>query len=92
MLTPEQKVLRGRLAAHSLHMRGGTNTAPGTKAFLLRFEREVDPDRTLDPSERARRADHAKKAYFTKLAFKSSRKRSAAATRRRRGASSQGNE
>ena len=69
---------------------GGTNTAAGTKALLDRFEREVDPDRTLDPGERAKRAEHARKAYFTSLAFKSSKKRSAAANRRRRSASSRG--
>ena len=84
MLTPEQKVLRAKLAAHCLHAMGGTNTAAGTKALLDRFEREVDPDRTLDPGERAKRAEHAKRAYFVSLALKSSKKRSAGAARKRR--------
>ena len=77
MLTPEQRVLRSRAAAHLLHASGRTNTAPGTKAFLDRFEREVDPDGVLDPAERAKRSEHAKKAYFLGLALKSSRKRAA---------------
>ena len=41
-----------------------------------RFEREVDPDNKLDPKERARRAAHAKKAYFQRLALKSAQSRS----------------
>ena len=77
----EQRVLRARLAAHKLHASGRTNTAPGTKAFLDRFEREVDPDWTLDPAERAKRAGHARKAYFIGLALKSSRMRASGRVR-----------
>ncbi|NIJ13073.1 hypothetical protein FHU38_003417 [Saccharomonospora amisosensis] len=69
-------ILRARLGAHSLHAQGKTNTAPARKAFNDRFENEVDPDRVLDPAERARRAEHARKAYFTSLALKSARARS----------------
>ena len=43
--------------------------------LLSRFEREVDPDGVLDPKERARRAEHAKKAYFLKLALASRKAR-----------------
>jgi hypothetical protein len=50
-------------------------TAPARKALLERFEREVDPDGVLPPEERARRADAARKAYYTKLALKSSQAR-----------------
>lgn len=50
-------------------------TAPGRKAALERFERQVDPDGTLSPAERARRAEHARKAYFTRLALKSAQAR-----------------
>jgi hypothetical protein len=45
-------------------------TAPARAAFLDRFERQVDPDGLLDPTERAKRADSAKRAYFTRLAAK----------------------
>jgi hypothetical protein len=76
-----ERTLRARVAAHTMHAQGGTNTAPARKAFLDRFEREVDPDLELSPDERARRADHARKAYFTSLALKSAvaRRRKAAA-------------
>ena len=46
--TTSDRALRARLAAHALHAQGGTNTAPARKAFLGRFERQVDPDGTLD--------------------------------------------
>jgi hypothetical protein len=81
-MTPEQRSLQARMAAHSLHARvanPAAHTAPARRAFLDRFEREVDPDRVLKPEERARRAEHARKAYFLKLALAS-----AAARRRRR--------
>lgn len=78
-LTPEQRSLRSRLAAHALHAQvadPAAHTAPARAAFLDRFEREADPDGVLSPSERARRAEHLRKAYFTALAYKSSRSRS----------------
>lgn len=51
------------------------HTAPARAAFMDRFEREVDPDGTLDPAARARRAEHARKAYFTRLALQSAKAR-----------------
>lgn len=81
-LTPEQRILRARIAAHTLHSKVDPteHTAPARKAFLDRFERQVDPDGVLPEAERKRRAEHARKAYFTQLAFKSAkaRRRSAA--------------
>ena len=77
-LTDEQRSLRGRLAAHSLHARIAdpvAHTAPARKAALERFERQVDPDGSLPPAERARRAEHARKAYFLGLALKSAQAR-----------------
>ena len=66
------------MAAYSLHAAGGTSTAAGTAAFLSRFDRQVDPDGTLTPEERAKRAGYARKAYFSGLALKASRARSKA--------------
>jgi hypothetical protein len=43
--------------------------------MLERFEREVDPDGTLPPAERAKRAEYARKAYFQRLALKSAQVR-----------------
>ena len=76
-LTPEQRSLRARLAAHTLHSRvdSKAHTEPARKAFLERFELQVDPDRQLPEAERRRRADSAKKAYFTALAYRSAKAR-----------------
>jgi hypothetical protein len=76
-MTPEQRALRARIAAHS---RWATQdrregTAAARAAFADRFEREVDPDGTLPRDERLRRAESARKAYFARLALASSRAR-----------------
>jgi hypothetical protein len=72
-VSPGEQSLRGRLAAHVLHARRDPRqtTANGRAAFLARFEREVDPAGVLDPTERRRRAEHARRAYFTRLALAS---------------------
>lgn len=77
-LTPDQRALRARMAAHAMHAKHDSRetTAAGRQAFLDRFEREVDPEGTLDAAERSRRAAHARKAYFAKLALASARARS----------------
>jgi hypothetical protein len=75
LLTPAERTLRARLAAHTLHALGGTSTKAGTAAFLASFERAVDPEGKLDPAERAKRAAHARKAHFALLALKSSQAR-----------------
>lgn len=77
-LTPEQRSLRARLAAHTLHASvadPAAHTAAARAAFLDRFEREVDPDGVLPVAERVRRAEHLRKAYFIKLALKSAQAR-----------------
>lgn len=79
-MTPAERVLRARLAAHSLHARVSdetAHTAPARRAFLARFEREVDPLGELPVEERQRRAEHARKAYFTRLALASVKARRA---------------
>lgn len=70
-LTPSQRSQRSRIAAHSMHAAGRTNTKPARKAFLDRFERQVDPDGVLSPAERAKRAAHARRAYMAQLAYRS---------------------
>lgn len=70
--------LRARLAAHTLHSRvadPAAHTAPARRAFLDRFEREVDPTGALPQAERTRRAEHARKAYFLRLAMASAKAR-----------------
>jgi hypothetical protein len=80
-LTPEQRTIRARIAAYTLHAQGGTSTRAGTQAFLSRFERQVVDaaaarGETLTPEETARRVRSARRAYFQKLALASSRARS----------------
>ena len=74
-MTPAERTLRGRIGAYSLHAQGGTNTAPARRAFLSKFEKEVDPDGVLAEPERQRRARLARKAHFARLGLKSAKKR-----------------
>lgn len=77
-LTPSERSLRARLAAHESWARTPDPEArlkPARAAFLARFEAEVDPDRVLPAEERARRAEHARKAHFARLAYASARAR-----------------
>ena len=76
-LSPKERVLHSRLAAHTLHSKYDSKTlmASARQAFLDSFEKEVDPEGVLPVAERERRAAHARKAYFTKLALKSARAR-----------------
>lgn len=71
-MSPEQRSMRARLAAHTLHSQiadPSAHTRPARQAFEKRFLDEVDPDRTLPDDERARRAEHARKAYFLRLSY-----------------------
>jgi hypothetical protein len=73
MLDPERAKLLGWIGAHRLLSTHNSReiTANARATFLARFEREVDPDAVLPLDERERRAEHAKKAYFAKLALQS---------------------
>ncbi|HUP72203.1 MAG TPA: hypothetical protein VM282_04080 [Acidimicrobiales bacterium] len=79
-LTPSERAIRARIAAHvrlassdPVEMTEAARKAgPGRIEY---WERAVDPDGVLDLSERLRRAEHAKKAHFSRLAFKSAKVR-----------------
>lgn len=76
--TANERAIHARLAAHASWANTNdpaTRTAPARKAALERFERQVDPDGSLPAAERARRAEHARKAYFLSLALKSAQAR-----------------
>lgn len=75
-LSPQQRSLRARLAAHTMHSRGLTNVAPARAAWEARFETQVDPTGSLPVAVRQKRAEHARKAYMAGLALKSARARS----------------
>jgi hypothetical protein len=78
-LSAEERVLSAKIAAHTRWSRedGREGTKAARRAFLNRFEREVDADGVLAPDERARRAESALRAHMLRLA-----KRSAAARRK----------
>lgn len=52
-------------------------TAPARAAFMRRFERQVDPDGVLPEHERRRRAESARRAYYTQLSIKAQQARRA---------------
>lgn len=84
-LTPSERALRARLA--SLSSWANTEdptarTAPARAALMERFEREVDPDGVLEPKERARRAEAARRAWYASLSLKSATARRKAAQAR----------
>jgi hypothetical protein len=76
-LTPEERTLRARLAAHVMHSKNDSKqvSQAARDAFVERFYSQVDPDGLLPAHERDRRARHALKAHMTKLAMKSAKAR-----------------
>lgn len=72
-MTPAERVLRARIAVHTSWANTpdrAARTRHGTEALLARFERQVDPEGVLEPAERERRVESAKRAYFSALALK----------------------
>lgn len=77
-LTPSERSLRAKAAIHARWANVSdpkAETEPARQAFLEKFERQIDPDGVLDPQERARRAEHARKAHFYRMALASARAR-----------------
>ena len=73
-LPPDERALRARLVAHVSWSKTEdriARTQPAKDKFDERFEKEVDPEGKLEPAERRKRAESARKAYFTRLALKS---------------------
>jgi hypothetical protein len=70
--------LRGRIGAYKLHATHDPRetTAKARATFLERFYVQVDPESSLAPIERERRALAARKAYFAQLAYRSAVSRS----------------
>jgi hypothetical protein len=65
--------LRAQIAAHTKWAYTPDRTAATASArdaFLGRFEKQVDPEGTMDPRERRKRAENAKKAYFLALSHR----------------------
>lgn len=70
-LTPSQRSQRARIAANARWARsdGSEGTQAARDAFLAGFERQVDPEGRLDPAERLRRAESAKREHFQRMAY-----------------------
>ena len=81
MLSPTERTLRARIGAHCLHAQHDPRitSAPGRKAAAEKLNErllaEIDPDNSLPEEERARRLEHARRAYFLRLALRRSKKR-----------------
>lgn len=74
-MTPEQRVLRSRLGAHSKWAAcedRAAATAPARKGWRARFEQQADPEGVLSPEELQARTDQLIKAHMTRMALKSS--------------------
>lgn len=68
-LTPEERSRHARMAALTRWSREdpALNMARARDGQWAKFERQVDPDGTLDPAERQRRAKRAQRAHMIKL-------------------------
>ena len=69
-LTAAQRQTRSRQASYVSWANTkdrAARTQPGRQGLMRKFEREVDPDRTLPPNERALRAEAARKAFYTSI-------------------------
>lgn len=77
-MDPTLRAMHARIAAYSKWATTDPveGTAAARAASMGRFERQVDPDGVLTPSERARRAEAAKKAFYTRMAYLSAKARS----------------
>jgi hypothetical protein len=77
-LTPAERSLRGKLASYEswANTKDRTaRTARGRAAQLARFEKLVDPDGTMSPEARAKAAEAAKQAHYTRMALLSAKAR-----------------
>lgn len=77
-LSPSQRTQRAKIAARARWSQqdGADGTQAARTAFMARFERQVDPDGVLHPTERLRRAESAKREHFQRMAFNRHRKAS----------------
>jgi hypothetical protein len=76
--TTAQKRAWGRRGALILHGTGKTNVGPAHDALRLKWERLADPDGTLSPEVRTKRAKQLERAHMISLSL------AAAEARRRR--------
>ena len=72
----------GRIGAHrkwAMTEDRSAATQAARDGLYRRFEDQVDPDRVLPADERAKRAESARRAHYTRMAMKSANARKARA-------------
>jgi hypothetical protein len=70
--------LQAQIAAHESWAKTtdrAARTANGRRAFMERFERQVDPDGVLPEAVRTQMAESARKAHYRRMALKSAKAR-----------------
>lgn len=76
----ETRELVSRIGAHASWAATPDRTArtqAAREAFIIRFEKQVDPDEKLPAAERRERAEHARRAWLLSLSLKSKTARAA---------------
>ena len=81
-LTPSQRRLRGKIASETRWANTSEDERRraahrGQAGLWASYERKVDPDGTLPPAERAKRAANLRRAHMAKVALASSKARAA---------------
>lgn len=78
-LSPAERSLQASIGGYAMHAQNDSRvtSAPARAAAEKRFLDQVDPDRVLPEAERLRRAECAKKAHYTRMAYLSARARRA---------------
>lgn len=76
-MTLGERTLRGRIGAYAMHAKHDVmkTSAPGRRAAWDRFEKQVDPEGALEPAERARRAEMARREHFARMGLASAKSR-----------------
>lgn len=71
-MTPEQRILRSKMGGYALVAKhgGAAPAARSRRGFMVKFEREVDPDNELPAEERRKRADAAMRKHMAGMALK----------------------
>lgn len=76
--TPAERRLAAQIAAHESWAHTpdrSARTANARAALMAKFENQADPEGNFLPAERARRAEHLRKAHFQRLALASAKSR-----------------
>lgn len=76
--TAEERKLAAQIAAHESWANTpdrSKRTAKARAALMAKFEIQADPEGKLLPAERAKRAEHLRKAHFKRLALASAKAR-----------------